>query len=195
MFGKRDIKTGETTVDDNIQKPVSPIREERVNTILKGSKVTGDISVSSDLRLTGEVVGNITSEEDSNIVIQGTCNGNIRTRGGNVSIEGELNNGDIIAGGEVKITGKFDGGSVKAKEKIYINGEFKGKLESAEIELGPNAKGEGEILYQESISISKGADIEGHIKRVREEFSASKKSPDMKVINMELPLKESGEAK
>jgi cytoskeletal protein CcmA (bactofilin family) len=195
MFGKRDIKTDKTSSDDHIQKPAAPVREERINTILKGSKVTGDISVSSDLRLSGEVIGNITSEENSNIVIQGVCNGNIRTRGGSVSIEGELNNGDIIAGGEVKITGRFDGGSVKARDKIYINGEFNGRLESSEIEIGPDAKGSGELIYQEYISISRGAKVEAHIRQAKEEFDEVRKSPDMKVINMDLPLKESGEAK
>jgi cytoskeletal protein CcmA (bactofilin family) len=194
MFGKRDMNTNETTSSDDLKKPIRPAREEKVNTILKGSKVTGDISISSDLRLTGDVVGNITSEEDSNIVIQGTCSGNIRTRGGSVSIEGEMKNGDIIAGVEVKITGKFNGGSVKAKEKIFINGEFDGKLESAEIEIGPAAKGKGEILYQEFISVARGAKIEAQIKQVQEDFQSANKAPDMKVINMELPLKESGEA-
>ncbi len=194
MFKKYDNKTEEKTADSVIQRTSAPLKEE-VNTILKGSKVTGDISVSCDLKLTGEVVGNITSEEDSSIIIQGSCDGNIKTRGGNVSIEGELINGDIIAGGEVTVTGRFDGGSVKAKNRIYINGEFNGRLESNEVEIGPEAKGKGEILYQEFISISRGAKIEAQIKQVQEEFKAAEKTPDMKVINMDLPLKESGESK
>jgi cytoskeletal protein CcmA (bactofilin family) len=194
MFKKTDNKTEEYTTDNVIKRTTSPLNEE-VNTILKGSKVTGDINVSCDLKLTGEVEGNITSEEDSSIIIQGLCNGNIRTRGGSVTIEGELNNGDIIAGCEVNVTGKFDGGSVKAKDRIYINGEFNGRLESNEIERGPDAKGKGEIVYQEFISIARGAKIEAEIKQVQEEFKSTEKAPDMKVINMDLPLKESGDAK
>lgn len=194
MFKKYDNKTGETGNGGYMGKPLNPVKEEKVNTILKGSKVVGDINISCDLMLTGEVEGNITSNEDSNIIIQGLCKGNIRTRGGSVIIEGEMKNGDIIAGSEVKVTGKFDGGSVKAKDRIYINGEFNGRLESNEIEIGPEAKGKGEILYQEFISIARGAKVEVEVKQVKEEFKTTKKSPDMKVINMDLPLKESGEA-
>jgi cytoskeletal protein CcmA (bactofilin family) len=117
-----------------------------VNTILKGSKLTGDINVTYDLELSGDVEGNITSQQDSNIVIKGTCKGNIETREGDVDIEGELQSGNITAGRNVQILGKFTGGEVTTKGKIYVNGEFNGKLEGNEIEIGANAQGKGEFL-------------------------------------------------
>ncbi|MGA1874750.1 MAG: polymer-forming cytoskeletal protein [bacterium] len=143
---------------------------------MKGSRLTGDINISYDLELDGTVEGNITSDTDSNIIIRGSCNGSIRTRGGNVSIEGEMMNGDIFAGGDVKITGKFTGGKVEARGKIYINGEFRGKLESSEIAIGPQAKGKGDMVYKEFISIEKGARVEAHITRVSGEQKGIKKS-------------------
>ena len=68
-----------------------------------------------------------------------------------------------LAGGDIKITGKFNGGKLEAKGKIYVDGEFSGKLESNEIEIGPDARGKGEIFYKEYISIAKGAKIEANI--------------------------------
>ncbi len=193
MFKKREQNLEDVRMNNYEKDYVKEVSKQKVNTILKGSKLTGDINVSYDLELSGEVEGNITSEQNSNIVIKGICKGNIKTREGNVNIEGELGNGDIIAGGDVKITGKFNGGKVEAKEKIYINGEFNGKLESNEIEIGPNTKGKGELFYRECISISKGAKVEVHISQIQEELKAKKKSTDMKVVNLELPTKEISE--
>ncbi len=136
-----------------------------INAINKGSKVTGNITITQDLQITGEIEGNITGENNSSIFIKGSCKGNIKTKGGSVEIDGDMSGGDIIAGGYVKITGKFNGGKIQAKEKIHINGEFSGSLESNEIEVGAGARGKGEIFYKETLSIQKGAKIEGKITR------------------------------
>ena len=79
--------------------------ERKVNNILKGSKVTGDISISCDLVLSGDVEGNIIALKDSNIVIKGSCKGNIETRKGDVDIRGELQSGNIPTEGNVSISG------------------------------------------------------------------------------------------
>ena len=146
-----------------VREKVEPGQKKKVNAIVKGSRLAGDINITYDLELDGEVEGNITSIEDSNIVIKGNCRGSINTRGGNVNIEGEMSNGDIFAGGDVKISGKFNGGKVEAKGKIYVGGEFSGKLVSNEIEIGQEARGKGEIFYKEFISIAKGAKVEANI--------------------------------
>jgi len=159
----------------------------KANTILKGSKLTGDINIAYDLELSGDVEGNITSEKNSNITIQGTCKGNITTAEGRVFIEGEFHKGNIVAGTEVKITGKFNGGEVRTKGKIYINGEFNGKLEGNEIEIGPDARGKGELFYKEYISISKGAKIEAQITRTAKEPVLSDKSPANNVVDIKVP--------
>lgn len=185
LFRKEEPKTENTKTNGYEKDSVKDISNQKTNTILKGSKLTGDINISCDLELSGEVEGNINSEESSNIVIKGICKGNIRTRGGNVDIEGELINGDIIAGGDVKISGKFNGGMVKAKGKIYVNGEFKGKLEGNEVEVGSNARGKGELFYNEYISVSRGAQIEAQIGQIEEEPKTVKKFPDIRVVNIE----------
>jgi len=143
--------------------------EQGINTICKGSKVTGNMVVSQDLQMNGDLEGNITAENNASIFIKGTCKGNIDAQGGSVEIEGEMSGGNISAGGYVKVTGKFLGGKIQAKDKIHINGEFTGSLESNEVELGAVARGKGEILYKETLCIQKGAKMEGKVTRVEAE--------------------------
>ncbi|MCK9420787.1 MAG: polymer-forming cytoskeletal protein [Nitrospirae bacterium] len=155
--------------------------EQGINTIFKGSKVTGNMVVSQDLQMNGDLEGNITAENNASIFIKGTCKGNIDARGGSVEIEGEMSGGNISAGGYVKVTGKFLGGKIQAKDKIHINGEFTGSLESNEVELGAAARGKGEILYKETLCIQKGAKMEGKVTRAEgERMSGSERPPEQK---------------
>ena len=139
--------------------------EQGFNTITKGSKITGNMVISQDLQMDGDLEGNITAENNASIFIKGTCKGNIDAKGGSVEIEGEMSGGNINAGGYVKVTGKFLGGKIQAKDKIQINGEFTGSLESNEVELGSAARGKGEILFREAVCIQKGAKVEGKVTR------------------------------
>jgi len=139
--------------------------EQGINAIFKGSKITGNMVVSQDVQINGDIEGNITAENNASIFIKGSCKGNIETKGGSVEIDGEMSGGNIIAGGYVKVTGKFLGGKIQAKDKIHINGEFTGSLESNEVEIGNAARGKGEILYKETLCIHKGAKVEGKVTR------------------------------
>lgn len=156
-----EIKVAEKNVVANAFEKT----EQGTNTICKGSKVTGNMIVSQDVQVNGELEGNITAENNASIFIKGICKGNIDAKGGNVEIEGELSGGNISAGGYVKVTGKFLGGKIQAKDRVHINGEFSGSLESNEVELGPAARGKIEIAYKESLCIQKGAKVEGKITR------------------------------
>jgi len=158
-------------------------KSDSVNKILKGSKLSGNINVTCDMELSGDVEGNITSDKDSSIVIKGSCKGNIETKGGSVIIDGQLSEGNIIAGRDVTISGKFDGGEIRAKGRVYVNGAFNGKLEGNEVELGPKANGKGEIAYIENISIAKGATIEVQISRGQKELKLVKNEPEKKEVN------------
>ncbi len=160
MLKQEEVVTEITVAEKNVieMKPVA------ANAIHKGSKIKGDIVISQDLQLTGDIEGNITGENNASIFIKGSCKGNIKTQG-SVEVDGEMSGGDIVAGGYVKIGGKFHGGKIQAKERIHINGEFSGSLESKDIEVGANAVGKGEIFYKEALSIVKGAKVEGKISR------------------------------
>jgi len=179
----------EKTISQAPQAPVAK-KPSGANTILKGSKLIGDINVTCDLELSGDIEGNIRSTDKSNIAIMGTCKGNIETKDGNVNIEGALEDGNIIAGSDVRINGRFSGGEVRAKGKIYINGEFNGKLEGNEVEIGPDAKGTGEILYKEFISIARGARIDGQISQAQKELKLVKNTPEENKNESKPPVKE-----
>jgi len=152
--------------------PVSKQAAEpkKANTILKGSKMKGDITVTNDLELSGDVEGNIRSFQDSNIVLKGNCKGSIETKDGSIKIEGSLEGGNIVAGKDVIVTGKFNGGEVKAKNKIYVDGEFNGRLKANDIEIGYHASGNGELLYKEFISIARGAKANVQISHLQQEL-------------------------
>ncbi len=178
--GNKEHEKNELTEDVSKDVPVRPsgtvARSSSVNKILKGSKLTGDINVSCDLEMSGDVEGNITSMQKSNILIKGVCRGNIETKEGSVDIEGELRGGNISAGKDVKISGKFNGGEVKARGKIFVDGEFNGKLEGNDVEIGANSSGKGEIFYKEYISISRGAKVEVQISQTKEALKEVKTS-------------------
>ena len=198
VSGNKEHEKNELTEDVPKDVPVRPsgaaARSTSVNKILKGSKLTGDINVTCDLELSGEVEGNITSLQESNILIKGICKGNIETKGGSVNIEGELHGGNITAGKDVKISGKFNGGEVKAAGKIFVDGEFNGKLEGNDIEIGANSRGKGEIFYKEYISISRGAKVEVQISQIKEALKEVK-TPPKTTVEDAIPVKQSVEGK
>jgi len=178
---------------NNIASDIKPeTSPKKTNMILKGSKLTGDINITSDLEMSGDVLGNIKSPQDSNIVLKGTCKGNVETKEGSVSIEGSLEGGNIFAGKEVRITGKFSGGEVKAANKIYIDGEFNGRLEANEIEIGSNAFGKGELHYKDFISIAKGAKVNAQVCQSQPELKVVDNNHDKEVSG---PNPEKGELK
>jgi cytoskeletal protein CcmA (bactofilin family) len=162
--------------------------ERKVNNILKGSKVTGDIIVTCDMVLSGDVEGNITAKDNSSIVIKGSCKGNIKSERGDVDIRGELKSGNITTDGNVSISGKFTGGEVKAKGKVFVNCEFTGRLEGNEVEIGANAHIKGELFYKEYISVSRGAKVEVHLCRIQEESKGKNITPEKKVLDMKPPV-------
>lgn len=185
MFKKRDALCDSTDEDCSVMNSVEKPDKHQPNSILKGSKLTGDILISYDLALDGDVEGNITSEQKSNVVIKGNCKGSIRVKEGNVSIEGEMSHGDIIAGGNVSITGTFNGGKIEAQGKIFLDGTCNGTLTGKDIEIGHNAKGTGELLYRDTISIAKGAIVEIQIRKAGDEQKKPKKTDDAKKTSVE----------
>jgi len=172
-----EVKVGEKNTVASAVKTA----EQGINAICKGSKITGNMVVSQDLQMNGEIEGNITAENNASIFIKGTCKGDIDAKGGSVEIEGEMSGGNISAGGHVKVTGKFLGGKIQAKDKIHINGEFTGSLESNEVELGPAARGKGEIMFKEAICIQRGAQMEGKVTRSEtERMPVAERKPERK---------------
>ena len=192
MFNKRESSSEDPGLNEDRISEVKKHTGKASNTILKGNKLMGDINITCDLELSGDIKGNIISKTDSDIIIKGSCSGDIETKGGRVDIEGSMLQGNINAGSDVRITGKFNGGEIVSEGNIYINGEFTGKLEGKEIEIGPHAKGNGDLLYRENLSIARGAIIEGKICQVQQELVLLKSPPTQNNIEKEAVKKEIG---
>ena len=192
--GNKEHEKNKLTEDVPVKPSGTAARSSSANKILKGSKLVGDINVTCDLELSGDVEGNITSMQKSNILIKGICKGNIETKEGSVDIEGELRGGNITAGKDVKITGKFNGGEVKAAGKIFVDGEFNGKLEGNDIEIGANSSGKGEIFYKEYISIFRGAKVDVQISQTKEALKEVRTPAKTKAAYTK-PVKQSVEGK
>src|SRR5512143_3461571 len=187
---KQDEMIEVKVAEKNAVASIVKTAEQGINAICKGSKITGNMVVSQDMKIDGDLEGNITAENNASIFIKGTCKGNIDAKGGSVDIEGEMSGGNISAGGYVKVTGKFLGGKIQAKDRIHDNGEFTGSLESNEVELGVAARGKGEIFYKETLCIQKGAKVEGNITRAdgqRMPVQERKPEPERKPERKEEP--------
>jgi cytoskeletal protein CcmA (bactofilin family) len=94
--------------------------------ISAGTKLKGDISSSSDLRIDGTIIGNIHSS--SKIVI-----------GGSGVVEGD------ISGNQADIVGKVTG-NISAKELLQLRGEsvVTGNLFAGRLQVEPSATFNGE---------------------------------------------------
>jgi len=152
---------------------LSPAPLQKPNFLVQGSRLIGNVTVSSDLEISGEVQGNITAKETASICLKGACKGSIETAGGDVVLEGDLTEGNIKAGRDVSITGSFKGSSVSAQGKAYIDGEFTGTLKAKDVEVGPHARIQGEIHYSGLFSVEKGAVIGCQLIRLEPSKEAS----------------------
>ncbi|UCE71867.1 MAG: hypothetical protein JSU99_00745 [Nitrospiraceae bacterium] len=58
------------------------------------------------------------------------------------------------------------------------------------MEIGPDAKGTGEILYKEFISNARGARIDGQISQAQKELKLVKNTPEENKTESKPPVKE-----
>jgi len=106
-----------------------------------GAAKKGGLSViNADLRVTGDLIS------ESVVQVDGTVNGDIRTRTLTIGQSGEVR-GEIIA------------------DKIRICGAVIGQGRARDVSLAETARMIGDILH-ESLSIEPGAHIEGHCRRI-----------------------------
>ncbi len=63
-------------------------------------------------------------------------------------------------------------------------------MEGNEIEIGPKARVKGELIFKESISITKGAQVEGLISKTQEELAMIKSVPEKHTVNIKPLVKE-----
>lgn len=109
---------------------------ERLNVIVEGSKVIGDMITESNLRIDGEVKGNVTSAAKVVIGKNGSVFGNLTCADADIE-------GDVI--GVIKVdaltilraTAKIDGEITTAKLQIEEGAQFSGNCRMSNFKGNP----------------------------------------------------------
>jgi cytoskeletal protein CcmA (bactofilin family) len=146
--------------------PESPVSLERrfdepkTEAIITADMVIkGTVSSTSNISLSGTVVGDVTSEGD--VVLRGRVEGNVTVH--SIVVQAGTVVGDITAEGATVVTeGSTVNGNIKA-ERIEVNGKVAGNLESsAKVVLNPRACIDGNITAA-GLSMMDGAELKGSV--------------------------------
>ncbi len=115
--------------------PFESARSEETTIIIKGVKIEGKITSSGNIRVDGEILGDITSQ--SNVIV-----------GENGQVNGQINADVITIGGKVS-------GSIRAKEKLVIDskGNLKGDIFTKILIVEAGAKFDGKSKMGDSKEI------------------------------------------
>lgn len=103
-----------------------------LNLIGRGTVITGDINSSSNLRIEGEIIGNISCQDTITIAVSGTVKGNVSAK-------------TVILGG--KITGNMD---VREKIMIESKGVINGEIRTRRLIIEEGAIFDGKCLMAQS---------------------------------------------
>ena len=115
---------------------------DRLNVIVEGSKVIGDIITESNLRIDGEVSGNVTSASKVVIGVNGKVKGNLSCK--NADIEGYVD------------------GIIKTESLLSLraNANVTGEISTSKIQIDEGAKFSGNCKMNNMTKISSTADVE-----------------------------------
>ncbi len=101
---------------------------DRLNVIVDGSRLKGDFTAESNLRIDGHVDGNVTCSSKVVIGPDGTINGNLMCAGADVEgkIEGQLKvEGLLSLRSSAKIMGEITTSRIQIEEGAQFTGECK----------------------------------------------------------------------
>jgi cytoskeletal protein CcmA (bactofilin family) len=96
-----------------------------INVLSEGTILEGDLRSKGDLRIDGEVKGNVTTEGRCIVGVTGSIKGIIKARDCDISgnAVGDVNVSDLLL---IKATGKVDGDINTSKLVLENGGEFNG---------------------------------------------------------------------
>lgn len=112
---------------------------DRLNVIVEGSKVIGDMITESNLRIDGEVLGNVTSASKVVIGENGSIKGNLMCS--DADIEGKVN-GVIKVDGLLALRSKaiVDGEITTSKLEVEEGAQFSGNCKMSNFVNSSNKK-------------------------------------------------------
>jgi cytoskeletal protein CcmA (bactofilin family) len=156
----------------DITKPVAG------DLVAAGGEVTVSADVAGDLIVTGGKVRLAgTAQQDAlvtggEVTLAGTINRSARFGGGKVTLEpgARINGNATFGAGELNVAGEVTGYLLAGGGRIYINGPIGGdvRLGGGDIELGPDARIKGNLLYRSRNELKRatGAQVLGSVKRL-----------------------------
>lgn len=130
---------------------VAPDSPDRLNVIVEGSKVIGDMITESNLRIDGDVEGNVTVAAKIVIGKTGRINGNLTC--GDADIEGSVD-GFIKVEGllSLRSTSKIQGEITTSKLQVEEGANFSGNCKMSNAPVGktssaPAGQPEENVIY------------------------------------------------
>ncbi len=101
---------------------------DRLNVIVEGSKVIGDIITESNLRIDGEVLGNVTSASKVVIGVNGKVKGNLASKDADIEgyVEGIIKTENLLAlRNNANVTGEITTAKIQVDEGANFSGNCK----------------------------------------------------------------------
>ncbi|WP_107039393.1 bactofilin family protein [Brumimicrobium mesophilum] len=142
--------------DKSKSKPESP---DRLNRLVSGTKVTGDLTATSSLRIDGEIVGNVNCDGKLVLGTEGVITGDIHAK--EVELDGKVEgfiNAELLLTlhQTASVVGDIQTGRIVIEDGAHIDGNIKtgegntGKKKSVEKlkKIAPKEKMEAsELVY------------------------------------------------
>ena len=123
---------------------------DRLNVIVEGSKIIGDFIAESNVRIDGEIQGNVSSSSKIVVGLSGMINGNLVCTDADIEgrIEGTLKvEGLLTLRSNAKITGEI----TTAKIQIEEGAEFSGQCKMSNFTAKSSTKSSKENTLQEDV--------------------------------------------
>ncbi|GAB5416746.1 MAG: hypothetical protein Crog4KO_22350 [Crocinitomicaceae bacterium] len=130
---------------------VAPDSPDRLNVIVEGSKVIGDMITESNLRIDGEVKGNVTVAAKIVIGKSGRINGNLTCSSADIegNVEGFIKVDDLLS---LRATANIQGEITTAKLQVEEGANFSGNCtmsnaSSTKVAQPASSESEENVIY------------------------------------------------
>ncbi|MGQ8337296.1 bactofilin family protein [Sunxiuqinia sp. A32] len=121
-------------------KTYAEAESQAINLIGKGTKIKGDIISDGDIRIDGELTGNLQCAGRTVVGVSGSINGEVRCKNGDVSgfVKGKMQVAELLS---LKASSKVQGEVTTGKISIEPGALFSGSCQMGEQAKNEEQKG------------------------------------------------------
>ena len=136
---------------DTMTKPTEPVSPGKINSIMEGTVIEGEVRSDSNVRIDGMVKGTINVRGRLIVGATGIVEGNVTCQSSDIegTVKGKINCQDMLC---LKATAKLDGDIITKKLAIEPGAEFTGNC---------NMGGGGAIKEPEPVRLSTSSERSG----------------------------------